>query len=163
MLEYLQRVFTRDLTAIRTELRAYSAEDVIWSCPPAITNSAGTLALHLTGNLQHFIGAQLGGSGYVRNRAAEFADRDVPLSELEARVDRTIEVVRKTLGEMSAQQLSMPYPLEFNGRQLPTGMFLLHLATHLAYHLGQIDYHRRTMTGDDRGVGVQSIPDLLDG
>ena len=77
--------------------------------------------------------------------------------------DRTIEVVRKTLGEMSAQQLSMPYPLEFNGRQLPTGMFLLHLATLLAYHLGQIDYHRRTMTGDDRGVGVQSIPDLLDG
>jgi len=161
MLDFLRRVLTRDLTALRKELSAYAKEEVLWTCPPGIPNSAGTLVLHLTGNLQHFVGAQIGGTGYQRDRAAEFEDRDVPLRELEARIDRTIEAVNETLNEMSEEQLAQPYPIEFKGLRLPTGLFLLHLTTHLAYHLGQLDYHRRAVTGNSRGVGAQSMPELF--
>ena len=161
MRDFLRCAFIRELTTLREEIRAYTDEGQLWTCPPGVPNSAGTLALHLTGNLQHFIGAQLGQTGYRRDRDAEFSDRDVPVAELEARIDRTIEVVNETLNGMSEEQLTQPYPVEFNGLQLPKGLFLLHLTTHLAYHLGQLDYHRRAVTGDSRGVGAQSIPELV--
>jgi hypothetical protein len=162
MLDFLRRVLTRDLTALRKELQAYAQEAMLWTCAPGIPNSAGTLGLHLTGNLQHFIGAQLGATGYQRDRDAEFGDRDVPLRELEARIDRTIEAVNETLKDIPEEQLAKPYPLEFNGLRLPTGLFLLHLTTHLAYHLGQLDYHRRAVTRVSTGVGAQSIAELAE-
>ncbi len=158
----LRRVIVRELDTLRRQLRAYPEERSIWACPAGAPNSAGTLALHLCGNLQHFIGAQLGGTGYVRDRDAEFADRDVPLGELEQRIDRTRDAVETTLGGSRPPDMSALYPLVVGGVRLPTGLFLLHLATHLAYHLGQIDYHRRMATRVRDGVGAVSIPALTD-
>jgi hypothetical protein len=160
--DFLRRVIVRDLETLRRELRAYPDERMIWACPAGAPNAAGTLALHLCGNLQHFIGAQLGSTGYVRNRDAEFADRDVPLAELELRIDRTRDAVQATLGDPAPPDLDSDYPLEVVGLRLSTGLFLLHLSTHLAYHLGQIDYHRRIVTGASDGVGAVSIPALAD-
>jgi hypothetical protein len=159
--EFLQLVIARDLAALREEIRAYPEEDALWACPQGIANSAGTLALHLTGNLQHFIGAQLGGTGYVRDREAEFADRSVPRSELEARIEATIRVVRQTFERLDDGNLSQQYPLAVGGTRLATGLFLTHLAAHLAFHLGQVDYHRRVVTGQSAGIGAQSISRLV--
>ncbi len=104
----------------------------------------------------------LGRTGYQRDRAAEFADRGVPRKELEARIDQTLEAVGTTLADLTDAGLHEDYPLDFGGMTLSVGLFLTHLATHLAYHLGQIDYHRRVVTGQSAGVGAQSIPQLVE-
>ena len=75
-------IFERDLRALRREVEAYPDERDLWAQVPGVSNVAGTLVLHLAGNLQYYIGAVLGGSGYVRDRPAEFARRDVARSEL---------------------------------------------------------------------------------
>jgi uncharacterized damage-inducible protein DinB len=157
---FLKRIMVRDLEALRRELRAYDREPDIWACPAGIENSTGTLVLHLTGNLQHFVGTQLGYSGYVRDREAEFADREVPIGELEARIDQTVEAVAHALDSVGAARLVEEYPLEVAGVRVSTGLFLMHLAAHLAYHLGQVDYHRRVVTARAEGVSAQSITQL---
>jgi hypothetical protein len=159
-IEAVRRILLRDLAALRREVEAYEREADLWACPPGVTNPTGTLALHLTGNLRHFVGAQLGGTGYLRDREAEFRDRDVPRGALLARIaDATAEVDR-TLRGLPESRFGEPYPLDVSGVRLDAGTFLLHLATHFAYHLGQIDYHRRLVTGSTQTVGAQAIPEL---
>lgn len=151
----------RDLDAFRREIAAYAREEDLWKVPAGIQNSAGTLARHAAGNLLHFIGAQLGATGYVRNRDAEFAATTVPRADLDAELVRAMDAVRTTLDALPAERLAETYPLEVGGVRLPTGMFLVHLAAHLAYHLGQVDYHRRLVTGKGDTVGAQSMPALF--
>lgn len=155
---HLCAILLRDLASLREEIAAYPDEGSLWALPPGISNSAGTLALHCAGNLQHFLGAVLGGSGYQRNRDAEFASRELPRQALVAELDRATSAVVQALEALPAAQLAEPYPLEFQGRRIETGRFLLHLATHLAYHLGQVDYHRRLVTGQGAIPGVVGIP-----
>jgi uncharacterized damage-inducible protein DinB len=147
-------VLVRDLRALRTELRTYPSEELLWSVPPGISNSAGTLALHIVGNLQHYVGSQLGGTGYARDRTAEFSDRNVPLTVLEHRIEETIKAVKTTMAELEDPALDRLYPLEVGGQQLTTRLFLTHLVSHTAYHLGQIDYHKRLITGINRPAGL---------
>lgn len=157
----LEKLIARDLAALRREIEAYPDEASIWATPPGVTNSAGTLVLHLTGNLRHFIGARLGGVDFVRDRDAEFTDRNVSRAELALMIERTVGIVQETLREQSDDDLRREYPQPVAGARLGTGLFLAHLATHLAYHLGQVDYHRRLVTGSGVTIGAQSIPELL--
>jgi uncharacterized damage-inducible protein DinB len=147
----------RDLEALGEEIRLYPNEADMWKCPPGIANSTGTLVLHMAGNLRLYVGAQLGGVEYERDRPAEFSDRDIPLAELEDRIANAIDAVKKGLDALDEGELEQQYPLEVGGVRLKTGVFLTHLATHLAYHLGQVDYHRRVVTGQVEGVGAQSL------
>ncbi len=156
----LAALFARDLAALRREIAAYPAESDLWRVAPGIENSAGTLALHVAGNLQHFLGGILGGTGYVRDRAGEFGRRDVPRAELLAEVDRAAAAVREALAGLTPETLVGAYPLAVGGVRVATGDFLTHLATHLAYHLGQVDYHRRLVTGDLSTIGAMAIPEL---
>jgi len=153
----LRTILLRDLEAVKRELLAFRDEKDIWAMPPGVPNSAGTLALHMAGNLHHFLGAVLGGAQYVRDREGEFGDRDLPRKELLARLDATARAVEGVLGEMDDTRLHETFPGEFPMGRVRTGRFLLHLATHLAYHLGQIDYHRRIVTGEGEGVEAQSL------
>jgi hypothetical protein len=162
MIHFLRKLMVRDLEALRAELRAYPDERSVWECPSGISNSAGTLTLHLIGNLRHYVGANLGGTKYVRDRDAEFAGRDVSLAVLEAEIAEAIAEVNRALGGFDVSLLDKEYAPEVAGVRLPTELFLLHLATHLAYHLGQIDYHRRVVTGHPSVVGAQSITALRD-
>ena len=84
----------------------------------------------------------------------------MPRSELIEELQRTDEAVRDALGKLPASALAQPYPLPVANRRLVTGEFLDHLAVHLAYHLGQMDFHRRIVTGDVTGVGAVSPADL---
>lgn len=139
----LWKLYDRDLGKLREEVEAYSDEADLWKVSGEILNPAGNLCLHLTGNLQHFLGAVLGQTGYVRNRNAEFADKGVPREQLLAGIDETLAVIKSTLSNLSDEDLAKTYPLEVFGEPMTTGYFLTHLATHLNWHLGQINYHRR--------------------
>ena len=157
----LSRLLARELATLRDELLAYPDEPAIWAVPPGLPNSAGTLALHMAGNLRWFIGTQLGTTGYVRDREAEFARRDVPRKELIAYVEAAADEVTRTLATLDPAVLEAPFPLEVGGLRFPTGRFLLHLEAHFAYHLGQLDYHRRTVTGSSASVGALPLPALV--
>ncbi|KXK02818.1 MAG: DinB superfamily protein [Acidobacteria bacterium OLB17] len=141
--ETLVKIYDRDLAKLREEIESYPSEAAVWAKYGELPNSGGTLCLHLCGNLRHFIGAILGGTGYVRDRDAEFALRDVPRNELYAAIDETRDVVTRTLTALSDDDLSRTFPLEALGYPMTTEFFLVHLAAHLSYHMGQINYHRR--------------------
>ncbi len=141
--ESLLALYTRDLNKLAEELRQYPTEESIWRVEHGIANSAGNLCLHLCGNLQHFIGAVLGNSGYVRNREAEFAEKNIDRNLLLEEIERTKAAIAKTLPALPHEQLHAVYPVEVFGKPMATVYFLMHLATHLGYHLGQVNYHRR--------------------
>lgn len=139
-------VFERELTKLKTELLAYEDESKLWAVAPGISNSGGNLALHLIGNLNHFIGSVLGNTGYVRNRDAEFALKDIPRTTIVANIDNTIEVVKAALKGLTNAQLEEIYPEDKWKDPVTVHFLLLHLLTHLSYHLGQINYHRRLVS-----------------
>lgn len=156
----IQTVIARDLRALAREVDAYPSDDLPWRTAPGISNSAGTLVLHLAGNLEHFVGAVLGGTGYVRDRDAEFATRDLTRAELRRRIEAAALSVDATLARLTPAEIDGEYPVPVAGRKLGTADFLLHLATHLAYHLGQIDYHRRMLVPGAVTVDAMSISEL---
>lgn len=142
----LAEIYERDLDKLRTEITSYENEADLWKAADGISNPAGNLCLHLTGNLKHFFGATLGATGFVRDRDAEFADKNVPRSEMLADVDATKNIVLSTIAGLTEEDLDKPYPIEVFGHPMTTGYFLTHLATHFNYHLGQINYHRRLLS-----------------
>jgi Protein of unknown function (DUF664) len=158
--EALAALLTRELRCIQRELEGYPSEAQIWQTHPALPNTGGTLALHAAGNLLHFIGSVFGDSGYQRDRDAEFQRRDVSRVELLLALREAVDVVQRTLPGVTEAQLEDWYPLPVSGRRIRTGEFLMHLTVHLAYHLGQIDYHRRVITGDAKGAGAVSPAEL---
>ena len=141
----LSFLFDRDLQRLRTEIEAFISEADLWRVSGAVTNSAGNLCLHLCGNLEHFIGGVLGGSGYVRDRENEFAARNIPRAELLAEVDRTRDVLAKAFAAMSDEDLGKTFPLKVFGEDMTIAYFMLHLEGHLNYHLGQVNYLRRML------------------
>jgi hypothetical protein len=143
-------IFERDLRALAREVESYPDERDLWAQVPGIPNVAGTLTLHLAGNLQYYIGAVLGGSGYVRDRPAEFARRDVARPELLREIEAARTAVARTL--RLPIDVDGEFPEVIAGKRVRTGDYLVHLATHFAYHLGQLDYHRRIVTGHDKGI-----------
>jgi len=159
-LSILHGLFARELRALRREVESYPDDTGPWRVILGTPNAAGTLVLHLAGNLQHFIGAALGGTGYLRDRKREFARRNLTREQLLAEIDATARAVDATLARLSLAQLEIDYPIQVNGRTLRTGDFLLHLLSHLSDHLGQIDYHRRSITGQPDGVGAVAIAEL---
>jgi uncharacterized damage-inducible protein DinB len=152
MIEMLRTLFTSDLEKLKTEIASFKNEKNLWKISGdtrlnggQVKNSAGNLCLHICGNLQHFIGAVLGNSGYVRNRDAEFSRTNVPIRELVAEIEETLTVVKKTLESFPETKLNEIYPSNIFGEGTTTTAFLIHLATHFNYHLGQINYLRRIL------------------
>jgi hypothetical protein len=149
----LALLFDKDLATLRTELEGYPDDASVWKVQPGINNSAGTLVLHLTGNLKHFVGASLGKTGYVRDRDAEFGDRDLPRRALLQRIDETRDVVAKTLGGLDDAALDRPFPgkgPQTLGDAPTSGALLTYMYGHFAYHLGQVNYHRRLLADGGR-------------
>ncbi|MCL1668258.1 DUF1572 domain-containing protein [Elizabethkingia ursingii] len=145
MIETLQILFKRDLLKLKTEIESYQSEENIWKISQHISNSAGNLCLHLIGNLNHFIGAITGKTGYIRNREAEFSLKNVPRTQLTEMIDNTILVIESTLSNLNEDDLKKEYPLVVFEDKMSTEFFFTHLTAHLSYHLGQINYHRRLL------------------
>jgi hypothetical protein len=147
-------IFARELTSLRQEIEAYPTDADLWKVVPGIANPGGNLALHLAGNLRHFVGAVLGGSGYVRNRDAEFSTRNLSRAEVAREVNDAQTALQNTFRNLGAAELAAEYPEPVAKVRINTADFLTHLASHLSYHLGQIDYHRRIVTGNPATVGT---------
>jgi hypothetical protein len=141
--ESLIKLFDRDLKILKSEIESYKNESDLWKVKKGIANSAGNICLHVVGNLNWFVGAQLGNTGYVRHRELEFSITNVPRVELLIEIDKTRIMLENTLLKVSHDQLEAEFPLVVFKEKTSTGYFLIHLTTHLAYHLGQINYHRR--------------------
>lgn len=137
-------MFGRELERLGREIATYADEQDVWATRGEQRNSPGTLALHLVGNLSHFIGAGLGGTGYVRDRAAEFTERDVAREELVRRIAACRQSVTEILESLEDHVVDDVYPAEppAGMEGITTRALLLHLAWHLGWHLGQIYYHR---------------------
>ena len=153
-LESVQQLLLRDLGKLETEILAYSSAESLWLVRGEISNSAGTLCLHLCGNIQHYFGAVLGGTGYTRDRQAEFSRRDVPVAELVAQIQAARNAVDVTFPQLDDQRLDDDYPERVFEHPVSTRFFFIHLVAHLGYHLGQINYHRR-LTGRPDSPGHQ--------
>lgn len=145
VLDALKSIFERDIEKVKQELSLYQNEENIWKIKKNIKNSGGNLALHLIGNLKHFIGAILGESGYIRNREAEFSDQDIPVQDMIHQLDEVKTVIHNTFARLSTEDLEKKYPVNVFGYEMTTQYFLMHLIAHLNYHLGQINYHRRLL------------------
>ena len=163
MIDDVRRALVRELLALAREIELFPDDASVWKTLPGVSNSAGNLALHLCGNLKHFIGAVLGGTGYVRDREKEFSAREGKRADVVREIQETIEVVSSVLPRLAPDALAAPYPEVHGGVQLPCGRFLLHLSTHAAYHLGQAGYLRRVLTGQEQTSGALSIQAFADG
>jgi hypothetical protein len=145
IIETLQKIFKRDLEKLKQEIASYRNENNLWKVDKGIANSSGNLCLHLVGNLNAYIGAEIGKTGYVRNRDLEFSLKNIPQVQLVKMIENTIVVVEEGLSKLKENDLEREYPLLVFKEKTSTGYFLIHLAVHLDYHLGQVNYHRRLL------------------
>jgi uncharacterized damage-inducible protein DinB len=137
--------FENYLNQLVLELESFPSEESIWQVPAGIANSPGNLALHITGNLNHFIGAILGKTGYIRERELEFSRKNVARKDLIAGLRDAQSVVVRVLSPLSSEDKLADYPENFKGRTLSIDDALAHLLAHLAYHTGQVNYLRRML------------------
>ncbi|HJW16889.1 MAG TPA: DUF1572 family protein [Flavisolibacter sp.] len=148
LIDTLKILFNRDLNRLISEIEQYNTDAGIWKREGRIANSAGNLCLHLVGNLNTYIGKELGGTSYIRNRELEFTAKDIPRQELIQMVRRTIDVINQALDNLNENCLPMEYPILVFDKATSIEYLLVHLTTHLTYHLGQINYHRRLIETD---------------
>lgn len=156
-------MFRRELRCLIREVELFPDDATLWRTIPGITNSAGNVALHVAGNLCHFVGVVLGATGYVRQREREFAQREGTRAEVVADLEAAIAAVEAGLAAATEATLSAPFPVPIGGHRMSTRRCLLHLEAHLAFHLGQAGYLRRTLTGDATSAGAMAIQDLAEG
>jgi len=133
-----------ELTELRDAVRDLTGpltDRELWTRPTEPGNSIGHLILHLTGNLQHFVGAQLGKTGYVRDREREFTESaPPPRDQLLAGLDDAVATCRRVVSGLTEEQLQAPHPDARFGSVFKT---LVHLVGHFAIHRGQMTYIAR--------------------
>ena len=149
----VQTLLIRELDGLGREVGLFPDDRQLWVTPVGVSNSAGNLALHVAGNLQHFVGALLGGTGYVRDRDSEFATRTGTRAGIQQELRAAAQAVESTLSRIDITTLQRPMPGAPNGLTIRTDLFLLHLVSHTAFHLGQAGYVRRIVCGDATSAG----------
>lgn len=151
----LSALFKRDLARLSRQLDAFD-DAHLWRVLPGVTNSAGNLMLHVNGNLREYIGRQLGLVPYARDRGREFGATNVPRAELAAALAELPALIPSVLERLAPDQWDETFPEDVLGAPLTSRQFTIHLYGHLNYHLGQIDYLRRALSGD--GALVRPAP-----
>jgi hypothetical protein len=147
MMHGLADLFRRDLTRLAQELRAFPDDATLWATLPGVSNSAGNLTLHLEGNLRHFIGYHLGGVAYTRVREEEFVAAGIPAADLVQRIESLQSFIPDIVAGLTQAQLDSIFTASVWDGQRVTSQFLFHIYGHLNFHLGQIGYLRRILTG----------------
>jgi uncharacterized damage-inducible protein DinB len=123
------------------------ATEQLWTRPYPYGNSIGHLLLHLTGNLNYYIGTRVAGTGYVRDRDREFNETaKKPKTEVLADFDRAIAMVVSTIGAQSAQDWSAPYSAEREPEAKDRFTAFFRMAAHAHHHVGQMIYLSKELT-----------------
>ena len=141
----IAELFERDIKNLQKEILLYKKQEDLWKIEGGISNSGGTLCLHLIGNLNHFIGSVLGKTGFVREREKEFSDRNITREKITEQFDHAVKMVNDVLSRLSDEDLAKEFPIDFGGKK-KTIQVLMILIAHFNYHLGQINYHRRLIS-----------------
>lgn len=144
--EILIQKYESDLQNVIKEINLYESEADLWKLEEGITNSGGNLALHLLGNINHYIGATLGNTDYKRQRDLEFSAKNTSRAEIIEGLENAINVVKETLDNLSKEDFHKEYPENFDGQTHETLSVIIRMLSHLNYHLGQINYHRRLLS-----------------
>src|SRR5690606_22157116 len=142
MIEEFTKIYDRDLDRLKQEISAFNLDSNIWKTVGHVKNSSGNLCLHLIGNLNNYIGKNMGNYAYTRDRDAEFNLKNVPKSQLIHQIADVKEIVLSTLKKMDKGMLDQDHVEKVFGHTMTNGYFLIHLTGHLSYHLGQINYLR---------------------
>lgn len=142
-------IYGRELDHLAKEVAAYESDADLWSTIGAQKNAPGTLAIHTVGALNTFIGAGLGGTGYVRDRDAEFNERDLPRAEVIRRIHACRDTIVPILAGLDDAVMGQPHPgaVPERLRGITTHAFLTHLVWHVGWHQGHIYYHRLGLAG----------------
>jgi len=148
----LAALFRRDLAKLSKQIEDFPTDEALWQTLPGVKNAAGNLALHIEGNLSEFVGRQLGGLPYQRNRPLEFSSKEGSRAELSARLAKLRQSIPAVIEGLTADQLEREYPEIVLGAATSTQEFLVHLYGHLNWHIGQMDYLRRLLTKDEAPV-----------
>ena len=142
-IESLVYLFERDLNRLYTEIESYPDERLLWKVLPGSTNSGGNLVLHLIGNLNHFIGHIIGKTDYKRDRENEFSAKDIARVEILKGIENCKKGVIDSLRKFDIHLAQEDFPVQVFQDTFSNEQMIIHLAGHLNYHLGQINYHRR--------------------
>jgi hypothetical protein len=162
ILEDIQILMSRELDSLKDEIELFPDDKILWSVLPGITNSAGNLILHICGNLNYFIGSVLGNTGFIRDRESEFSRTSGSRAELIEELNKTNEMIQNVLPNLSESVVKQTYPKTIGRVDIPCDRFLLHLTVHLSFHLGQMGYLRRIITGNNQSSGAVSLRALSD-
>ncbi len=154
----ISELYVRDISRLLQEVDSFPDDASLWRVLPGISNSAGNLVLHLEGNLREFIGRILGGVPFERKRDAEFSSTGLSRDELHARVDRLRETIPPVIRRLPGESLNTIQPRPISNRPISTLQYLMLLYAHLSYHLGQIDYLRRVITGGS-AIAFTELPE----
>jgi hypothetical protein len=130
------------LSGVVRELATPLSDEQFWAKPFEFGNSFGHLVLHLTGNLNYYIGAQIAATGYVRDRPREFSEKARPSKdEVLKKFDEAVEMAVRTIRNQSAEDWSAAYSAVGADAHDRLGI-VLSCATHLHHHIGQMMYLR---------------------
>ena len=141
----LANFYERDLRRLIDEINLFRNEEDLWKTLGGVKNSAGNLALHITGGLNYLIGTNLARTGYVRHRDREFTMKGVKRVELVTGLEALIPMIRATLTGLTPEQMEAEYPILFDDAKNSHTYVLTQLLAHLNYHLGQVNYLRRIL------------------
>jgi hypothetical protein len=142
-MDYYKAQFSKYLAQLKKEIESYKTDEGLWHIAEGTGNAPATLALHLCGNLKHNFGAVIGKTGYIRNRDLEFSARGVPRAEILEEISSAADMVLPIIENLTVNDLSKPFEESSHGEEQSIGDAIVRLSLHLAYHIGQINYHRR--------------------
>jgi len=141
----LANFYERDIRKLIEEVNLFRGEENLWRIQGSVKNSSGNLILHIIGGLNHFVGATLARTGYVRNRDHEFSRKSVEKKELVAQLEELIPLINETLNALTAEDMEAEFPIFFDQPKTSVSYVLVQLLSHLNYHLGQVNYLRRIL------------------
>lgn len=142
-MDSFKQLYINFLNSLKDEISLYKDPGNIWLLSGSISNTPGNLCLHICGNLNHFFGAVIGNTGYIRERDQEFSKRNLSREELISAIEETKIMIGKIFDELKPDDINKIYPLNKFGENVTYGFIFSRLVSHLSYHLGQINYHRR--------------------
>ncbi|MBK6537108.1 MAG: DUF1572 family protein [Ignavibacteria bacterium] len=138
-----KQLYLNFLNSLKDEISLYKDPEKIWLLSGSISNTPGNLCLHICGNLNHFFGTVIGNTGYIRERDQEFSKRNLSREELFGAIDETKIMIGKIFDDLTQDDFNKIYPINKFGENVTYGFIFSRLVSHLSYHLGQINYHRR--------------------
>jgi len=141
----LAELYEGDLRKMIEEVNLFKDEENLWRTQGSVKNSCGNLVLHITGGLNHYFGATLAHTGYIRDRDQEFSKKGVKREELVAQLEQVIPVMNETLSALTTEQIEADFPIFFDKPNTSVSYVAIRMLAHLGYHLGQVNYLRRVL------------------